>query len=597
MWKKNPPIILAFTFIFAVLAIAQGPPPPPKPLIYSPPESSELVEFTPEDETFSATFPSAPEFTDAKAEGVETKIYTSSRNGSRTVVGVTTFTSDISEREDAVFNAISDQLASDGRTIESKTPREMGGCSGNEFRLLYKDIVYRIHFACIVRDRVYEVSADVTNWHIIGDETKAAWEKEAERFFASFRIKEPVEPTRFTVKGTRDFDSAPDDPDEADPDMVAQLIETIVREQEWKPYELAEANATVELPREPAMSTEDFFDEGVGNTTLRLFVSAGDLSAFSVGYARFPYRMTDKDLLLSVYESSAEEFLSNARPDEIRRKEIMIGENFGMEYSIVPSDKRFPPSYCRIVAVDRGLYILMVTSGWTKGTDEPPLAEEFAMAEAEVKRFFDSFKPEPPRPIAVSKKHPMVGGNFVDGVYKSDHFGFSFAVPAGWIKLSDEDTAGVQQVGRDVMSRSTSSETIRRANLQTARNFASFVSGPLGNEGLAMISVNLLIEGKTANDAMSLIKVTEGLLSQIEIYEIIAPPRITKLGGVDVAQMENKINLESGTQGQLISMFATKGYLVGITITYHKESDRKAALETLEKTLKVIVKSEVNSDK
>lgn len=183
-----------FTLIFALsilnlTALAQKPlpPPPPKPLIYNAPDKTDLKEFIPEDKTFQITFPSAPTITKQEAENSSIISYRVYRQGSNSLVNIVEFKNNVEGIKETIYDlAKNSYLKLPKSTIETEKDIQIDGREAREFDVL-QDFNYQKNIILIVGSRVYEISSDVTNWHIIGDATKKQFFDETERFFSSFK--------------------------------------------------------------------------------------------------------------------------------------------------------------------------------------------------------------------------------------------------------------------------------------------------------------------------------------------------------------------------------------------------------------------------
>ena len=174
-------------------AAQQAPPPPPPPLIYEAPATTDIKSFTAADKSFTADFPGKPEV-DEKMMG-NGKVYSFRvyRKGSNSVIGITEFMDDLSSESERVFKVVRERMQKRPDTkIVSEKEAKLGGYTGKEF-VIDDGFVHRISRVFIVRQRIYEIYVDVTNWHILtrhNPEIVAAFEKEAVRFFDSFHLTE-----------------------------------------------------------------------------------------------------------------------------------------------------------------------------------------------------------------------------------------------------------------------------------------------------------------------------------------------------------------------------------------------------------------------
>lgn len=177
-----------FLVIGAGGAFSQSPP-PPAPLIYTAPQKDELKTFVADDESFELTFPGAAK-TEIKAiENGELHSHFVYRKGSNAVLNLYEFAFDIENQRQTVFENIkANLLKNTDLKIEAERDIEFAGIKGREFdaRVGMQFIKFRV---LVSGSRIYEMSKDVTNWHIIGENTKKAFSDEAVRFFDSLKIR------------------------------------------------------------------------------------------------------------------------------------------------------------------------------------------------------------------------------------------------------------------------------------------------------------------------------------------------------------------------------------------------------------------------
>jgi hypothetical protein len=176
----------------ATLAQTQGPPPPP--LIYAPPAASDMKSFTAADKTFSANFPGTPEVEEKMMGNGKVYSFRTYRKGSNSVIGITEFGRDVSRDPEPVFKMIRERiLRKPNVNITSEKDVKLETFAGKEF-VIEDGFVHRISRVYLVRERIYEIYVDATNWHILKAHNPAvvlSFEKEASRFFDSFRLAPP----------------------------------------------------------------------------------------------------------------------------------------------------------------------------------------------------------------------------------------------------------------------------------------------------------------------------------------------------------------------------------------------------------------------
>lgn len=192
MGRISVAVLFAFTFCF--MCFAQEPLPPPPPLIYAPPDVGEIKELVASECGYAISFagsievrkkPNDPEF---GCSGLS-----HSRKGSLATFRMIRFSKDDLAKHppEEVFSMIKEAYRFKSRN-ESSSEKEIkvDGIDGKEFSFS-DNIRYRRVLAFIKDRTLYELYIDVTNWHILNahhPEIAAAFEREADRFFKSFRF-------------------------------------------------------------------------------------------------------------------------------------------------------------------------------------------------------------------------------------------------------------------------------------------------------------------------------------------------------------------------------------------------------------------------
>jgi hypothetical protein len=182
------------SFVFLILLILSGvattaaQASPPSPVLYSAPAASEIQTFTAPDKSFSASFPGKPEVEEKMMGNAKVSSFRVYRKGSNTVIGITDFMRDISGNPERVFKMVRDRmLLKPDSKIASEKDIKLDSHAGKEF-VIDSGYVHRISRVFIVRERIYEVYIDVTNWNILAPTVVSSFEKEATRFLDSFRL-------------------------------------------------------------------------------------------------------------------------------------------------------------------------------------------------------------------------------------------------------------------------------------------------------------------------------------------------------------------------------------------------------------------------
>ena len=185
-------IVFATSVILAVViaAAAQDGPPPP-PLIYAPPAAADIQTFSSSDKSFTASFPGKPEVEEKMMGNAKVSSIRVYRKGSNSVIGITDFMRDISANSEQVFKMVRERMVAKGDAkIVSEKDVKLDTYAGKEF-VIDSGMVHRISRVFVVRERIYEIYIDVTNWQILTDHNPkvvSEFDKEATRFLDSFQL-------------------------------------------------------------------------------------------------------------------------------------------------------------------------------------------------------------------------------------------------------------------------------------------------------------------------------------------------------------------------------------------------------------------------
>ena len=190
--RKSLNLLIVFNCFVIALYSQSPPPPPPPPLIYSAPQNSEISEFNPENKIFAVDFPGKPAVKTESFPNGSITTYSVYRKGSNSIVGITEFNGNIEDKKEDIYEVIKKQILKDPTaTIEKETEIETSGKSGREFYINMR-MIFRKLRVFVVEDKIFEISNDVTNWHIINEKTKNDYLNETERFFDSFVIQKII---------------------------------------------------------------------------------------------------------------------------------------------------------------------------------------------------------------------------------------------------------------------------------------------------------------------------------------------------------------------------------------------------------------------
>lgn len=184
-------LTLAIFFLLSfgeTLAYTQPPPPlpPPPPLIYSAPNNIDIKEFVAEDNGFKIAFAGTPKIHKQDVTSGSITTYNVYRQGSNSIITVIDSVTEITLKSEEIIERLKNNLLKepDSKLIEEKDLKTTNQ-TVKEFAINYGMRFMKVRII-ITKKKIYLISNDVTNWHIIGNPTKKAYEDETIRFFNSF---------------------------------------------------------------------------------------------------------------------------------------------------------------------------------------------------------------------------------------------------------------------------------------------------------------------------------------------------------------------------------------------------------------------------
>lgn len=198
--KKLLPAILLLSFSSLAILAQNGDNPPPPPLLYLAPAKSEIKKFVSKENNFTVGFPGVPRAEVKQAKDAQESVFKVYRQGSYSVVTVWEFKNDAEKRREDFLKKYRENILNTspplgGRqmlkpSIISENDIQIGKYKGKEFAY-EADIRFTRTLLLFAGKRIYEIKADVINWHTLRDYQKDKAEdflKEAERFFNSFKL-------------------------------------------------------------------------------------------------------------------------------------------------------------------------------------------------------------------------------------------------------------------------------------------------------------------------------------------------------------------------------------------------------------------------
>ena len=369
--------------------------------------------------------------------------------------------------------------------------------------------------------------------------------------------------------------------EKTDEEFAAEILLSAGQPVEWKLREFEGFSVKALMPREPIRQTETSFQVGLGRMTSIIYLSVGDDAVYVLGKTSLPYRVTDPKLLREYYREFANG-MSEEGPSRFQHiRDLEIAGNLAVELRSLPSDVRFQSTLSRAFIVGRDVFIMIAMPIEDEEDDEPPSEELIKARTAEFERYFNSIVvSELSTPVLVPDP-PMFASTFENRLFRSDFFRFNLSIPEGWIRITQEDVADIQNWGRSTIREETGGRTLPTPQRRT--NLAAFLSGPIGMDGLGMINITVANEASSFAEVKRLSGVTATLLSGISSYRVVEPPTQVNLGNISAMRMKNRITLAGASQDQYIFFLLRRGRILGITVTCTVAADCTTALDAVSK--------------
>lgn len=160
----------------------------PPPIIYKAPEKVEIREFFADDRSFQAAFPGVPNVSRQELENGSFTNFRVYRAGSNSVVNISVFNFDLETDRDKIYEFVRGNfLKTPNSRIETEKDISIGGKPAKEFEIL-RALQFQKTRILVSGSRVFEMTSDVTNWHLLSNLTKKEFFDETERFFSSFKL-------------------------------------------------------------------------------------------------------------------------------------------------------------------------------------------------------------------------------------------------------------------------------------------------------------------------------------------------------------------------------------------------------------------------
>lgn len=361
--------------------------------------------------------------------------------------------------------------------------------------------------------------------------------------------------------------------------FAAEIARSLEQSIKWEDRTMTGFNVTVAFPRVPVLQTMTSRVEGFGLMSLLMNVAIGDGVTNIAAKVSLPYTVTDETVLRNMYRELLAGFSEGIEAKFQHIRDFQFDSRLGIEIRSIVDDTRFQPIAGKAFVYGRDVYFMLAIPLENDAEDEPPTTESLESRLNDVDRFFNSVKPIALRiPTAAEVDNRFVN-QWTDGELKNDHFKFSFSPPSGWQLVSADEIASINRWSRETLSAETG-KSFRSSSQQST--IAMFVSGPLGLDHIASISVLWLTATAKFSDAFDVANMTNRIVSNGPGHKVLKRPYETKIGTAMAVRTDKEVTIAGSKQYQYLIFTVNNGQLLSFVVNCYNEEECKAALASLD---------------
>ncbi len=559
--------------VFFGIARSQDSPPPPAPLVFSTPASSELQRFSSGRDGFEAVFPGNPLKTTKLSNGVFTETFTAKNKAQITIVSIyrLTETGRVFQDPKRYFETIKDEL------LKPPTSRLVSEESINVSRFEAKDfsVVYQNGFTktriVFTKERIFEITQNVTNWSAHGDAKRKAFDNETQRFYDSFKINEQFDLaliaggiTAESAVRRRSFDSMASEIGDAD-------------DEGWREYRFNFSGAAVSFPDLPVRETKPFESDLI-NSTLTSYTSVRDSKKFLFADVNLGIQNTGLEFRNGLYDGWQSGLGKIFIGSKIKHSDVQFN---GMPARKVVGESDAVRFEAISLFSGGRLYQLMAITDM-KGEDDGNMSE----SAASNSKFFDSFKTFP---ATVSEEENSASAqNTVSSAnqrFVNDEFRFSIDLPMGWTIV---DTVDLRETVERIQEIDPSMNRTGKAILTQSAERTRMLFRLLKPRSEISESASFICVAETIPtidfDMKAIAEVSEENFISNMGYKLHSPMKVVNINGTIFYRIWLRKYINNIELKQVLYMTKTSGKIIQLGISYVDEKD----LETMDTSLNTL---------
>ncbi len=515
--------VLILTILLAVFSIDvfsqnEGPPPP---LIYSAPDKSQIAEFRADRLGFKIDFPGKPAETSKLSNEENVFIFKLYINGSNKIVKVTELGFDKLQNINAaeIFEQKKlEYLRAENNTLEYEKDISFKNFKGKEFAVKrgYEFQKSRVYIA---GNKIYEITIDVTNWHILQNHYKpkvAEFEAEAAGFFDSFEI------IRVTIIG--DTTVIPDKIN-ASKEIIQTKPAADSFNLQTRIFESKDGGFKAYFPTKPEKTVTQL-KNSYGASDFVIYMSETPASVYGVSYFDMPTVITQDYEKTLNYHSQRDALINGTGGKLLSENVFEFKEINGREFVIFGNNS---VATMRTFFVNQRMFRNLVIF---PVADEKSALLKVKESQDLIKKFFESFAvTELPAPKATVVELPEDFAIKIENdTFYSGFFNFSIKIPKGFRFFEKEETDNAKKLGLEMSE-----------NLTTLNK--DFLNLSYNRTALLMIAEKT---AENAGDSSQILTIAaESLSSPIFSAKVMADSHLKIL-------IEEKESISKTTQEELI---------------------------------------------
>ncbi len=557
---------LVIALVLAGTVVAQTPPPPPPAAIFKAPAAEKIVRYHSTEDAFAAEFPAEVTVSQEKVGQFSIRNYQAKVVASTTRLTVYDFGLDAREAIDR--KAFLDDLRS-----ELLRPRGASVIVDSEM----SDSVHELVSASssgMVREttrivfsdqRIYRLSVDITNWHILDESKKLEYNREVSRFFASFRFGEKLDSGKLPFKiGVKSDDRL---------EVTLSPDGVLPSRSDWKSYSYDNGRFKVSLPAEPEVEVAPM-EFGIVKTSLYTYTSEGPSQLYVFGFMNFGLSIQDEAEISGFLDSWQEGLVESLTEAKVTAVDEVVNGRSARHIIAENSILRFE---AYVYFIDGRMAQLVVA---TPSDESDETKDENRVL---TKRFFESFVYSELDKAREPVSMPGTMETDEARLYNDDTYGFSLTLPKSWWRVDKAELSRgaesnvLKQKGTNATGRKSVDESTKNTEiLLTAVGF----DNENGTRGTLAIGVELFPSMRLSTKSIATASF-KNFITNLGYKPVLAPTYKTVNGtGFYIFEMTREFN--GLLLNQRFYMRKHKGKMFEIVLTENDPVILKQMEESLE---------------